>query len=878
MFSEWLIRMAAFLAPADCRDEWRREWLGELHASGVRQAARGRLRLAIGAPWHATWLRLEHWRPATLWSDLKFGVRVLAKRPAFAACAILTLGLGIGATTAVYSVAYGVLFKPLPYREPDRLVQLWESNPLFNWTEATIAPGNLLSWRDRNSSFTDIGFYIGSESRRSDLSDFTLTTGEPVRVRALAVSVNLFDVLGVRPELGRVFVAGEDIPGRHRVAVLSNAFWRRAFNADPAVVNRRVPINGVDYQIVGVMPATFSFDRTNTDFWRPIATDWAQARQTRVPHYLRAVARLKPGVTVAQANADLTAIARDLEREFPQSNKQMGAGAGPLDDWFVGLSRRPLQVFLVAVALVLLIACANVANLMLAQLADRVREVSVRAALGAARSRIVRQLLAEALVLALAGVTLGAAIAIGGVKLFIALAPPSIPRLDEVGLHPAVALFAAAIVVITTLVVGVLPAMQAARADLRNAIGDGTRTTAGGSQRLRRLLVAAQVALAMVLLAGAFVTLRSFRALVHVDPGFDVDGLVTAKISLPANRYADEGKSAAFFNGLAGDLRQVNGVAAAGAAAVLPLDGQSWTGTLFIERQPAVHGRELRHVSVTPGYFAALGTPLLRGRDIADTDTAAAERVVVINQALARQYFEGQDPIGQRIAFDQPSPKTRWRTIVGVVADHVQDGLGTSVKGEIYDSIAQDEFTSMFVAIRTAPAAGGGSRVAAADVVAHLRRLIAARDPQIAAFDPEPFADRLATSVARERVAALLIGVFAAVALVLAVVGLYGVTACAVSARMREMGVRVACGATSADVRTLVVGSHLRLVVTGGVVGVIGAMVGMRAVSALLYGALPLDVASLGAGLGVLVCAALVACLIPARRAARVDVVNVLRQ
>ncbi|HEX5214559.1 MAG TPA: ABC transporter permease [Vicinamibacterales bacterium] len=877
MFAKWLIRVAAFLAPAECRDEWRREWLGELHASGTRQAGRGPVRLALGAPWHALWLRLERWRPATLGADLKFGVRVLAKRPAFAICAILTLGLGIGATTAVYSVAYGVLFKPLPYRDPARLVQLWESNPLFNWTEATIAPGNLLSWRDRNSSFTDIAFYIGSESRRSDLSDFTLTTSEPIRVRALAVSVNLFDVLGVRPELGRVFVAGEDIPGRHRVAVLSNSFWRRAFNADPTVIDRRVPINGVDYQIVGVMPSTFTFDHADTDFWRPIATDWAQARQTRVPHYLRAVARLKPGVTVAQANADLSAIARDLEREFPESNKQMGAGAGLLDDWFVGLSRRPLQLFLIAVSLVLLIACANVANLMLAQLADRVREVSVRAALGAGRSRIVRQLLAEALVMAIAGVALGAAIAVAGVKVFIALAPPSIPRLDEVGLHPAVALFAAAVVVVTTLVVGVLPALQAARADLRNAIGDGTRTTAGPSQRLRRVLVAAQVALAMVLLAGAFVTLRSFRTLVHVNPGFDVDGLVTAKISLPSTRYADQGKSAAFFTGLAGDLRQVSGVAAAGAAAVLPLDGQSWTGALFIERQPAVHGRELRHVSVTAGYFAALGTPIVRGRDIADTDTAAGERVVVINEALARQYFEGQDPVGQRIAFDQPSPKTRWRTIVGVVADHVQDGLGSPVKGEIYDSIAQDESTNMFVAIRIARGAGGGRAISAADAVAQLRRLIAARDPQIAAFDPAPFADRLAASVARERVATVLIGVFAAVALVLALVGLFGVTACAVSARMREMGVRIACGATSSQVRTLVVRSHLRLVIAGGGVGLVGAVVGMRAASALLYGARPLDVASLGASLGLLVLAALIACLIPARRAARVDVVNVLR-
>ena len=878
MLTQWLIRASALLVPADCRDEWRREWLGELHASATHQASRGPWRLAIGAPWHALWLRGERWRPAALASDLKFGVRVLVKRPAFAACAILTLGLGIGATTAVYSVAYGVLFKPLPYREPDRLVQLWETNPLFNWTEATIAPGNLLSWRDRNSSFTGIGFYMGSDARSAGPSDFTLTTAEPIRVRVLSVSVNLFDVLGVAPSLGRAFVAGEDEVGRHRVAVLSDQFWRRVFHADPAIVNRTIPINGTSYQVVGVMPAAFRFDRADTDFWRPIATDWAQARQTRVPHYLRAVARLKPGVTVEQANADLSAIARDLEREFPQSNRQMGVGAGPLDDWFVGESRRSLQMFLLAVAFVLLIACANVANLMLAQLADRVREVSVRAALGAGRSRIIRQLLAESLVMAIAGVALGAAVAFGGVKLFIAFAPDTIPRLDEVGLHPAVALFAAAIVIATTLCVGVLPALQAARPDLRLAIGDGMRTTTGGGQRLRRLLVGAQVALAMVLLAGAFLTLRSFHALVNVSPGFDADGLVTAKVSLPATRYGDPGKASAFFAGLTADLRKVPGVAAAGAAAVLPLDGQSWTGSLAIERQPDVIGRELRHASVTPGYFAALGTPLLRGRDIADTDVAGSELVVVVNSALVRQYFEGQDPIGQRIAFDRPSPKRQWYTIVGVVADHTQNGLGSPVRAEVYDPLPQSEFTTMFVTMRIAGGGAGASALQPVDAIAQLRRLLSGRDSQIAAFDAAPFAERLEASVARERVAAWLIGAFAAVALVLAVVGLYGVTACAVSARIREMGVRIACGATAAQVRALVVTSHLRLVIIGGIVGIVIAIAGMRAVSALLYGAKPLDVPSLAAGLAVLLVAALVACLIPARRAARVDVVSVLRQ
>ncbi|TAK13853.1 MAG: FtsX-like permease family protein, partial [Acidobacteria bacterium] len=680
--AHWIVRASAWIVPADARTDWRAEWLAEMAA---RPSARAQWAFACGAPLHAVWLQKEQWRPEMVTADIRFGWRQIRRRPGVALAAILTLAMGIGATTAIFSVVYGVLLRPLPYREPSRLVQLWEVNPLFSWTEANVAPGNMISWRERNHTLAEMAWYFGSDTRGAGLSTLTLGgSGDPVRVDAMSVSANFFDVLGVAPRLGRAFAAGEDTGGPHRLVVLSDGFWRRQFGADPSIVNRTIPVNGREYTVIGVMPPSFSFDNKPVDFWLPLIMDLAQMREVRRPHYLRVVARLKPGVTIDQARADIVSIASDLEREYPGTNTQMSAGLGPVADWFVGSARAPLLAFLGAVALVLLIACVNVANLFIARTLDRARELSLRAALGASRLRLVRQLMAEAGVIAAAGAAAGIAFAYAALRLFVAFAPEGLPRLDHVGLNVPVLLFAIGITAAVTMVIGLMPAWQASRSDVRSGLGDGGRTTPAAG-RMRRTLVAAEVALAVVLLVGATLTLRSFVSLVNVRPNFAMDGLVAGRVTLPGIRYGEDGKSARFFEEVAARLRAKGGVSAAGAVTRLPLEGTVWTGQLFIDGRPDVHGREIRHKTATFGYLETLGLPILSGRPFAAADIANGQLPVVINQTLARRFFPDGDAVGRRIAFDAPAEKVRWRTIVGVAADEPQDGLGMPAQPELYE-------------------------------------------------------------------------------------------------------------------------------------------------------------------------------------------------
>jgi putative ABC transport system permease protein len=865
-----LVRLSARIVPGSCRDEWRREWLAELEEGAAR--GRSTLRFALGAPVHALALRAEGWRPGPIAADLRFGVRMLRRRPGFAAAAIVTLALGIGATTTLFSVVYGVLLAPLPYRAPDRLVQLWETNPLFNWNDtnrATVAPGNLLSWRERNHVFQDIAWYLGSASREAGLTSVTLGGARPQRLQAVLVSANFFDVLGVGARLGRTFAAGEDLPGHEHEVVLADGLWRAQFGADPSVLGRTVTLNGVGFTVIGVMAPSFEFDRAATDLWVPLAMDRAQARDVRRPHYFRAIARLRPGVTIGQARADLVAIATDLAREYPDTNRQMSVNLGPLDDWFVGQTRRPLWLFMAAVGFVLLMACANVTNLLLSRTSERVREMSLRTALGAGRGRLVRQLLVECLVIASVGTVVGVALAFGALRAFVRLSPPGLPRLDNVSLHPAVLVFAVALTGLTTLLVGLWPAFQAARRDPRAGLGDDGRVTPGRGRRFRQLAVGAEVALAVVLLVGAMLTLRSFRALVTTDPGIPVDRLASAKVALPAVGYGEAGRADAFFETASARLRALPGIEAAGATARLPLAGSDWTGDLFIERQPDVHYRELRHKSVTVGYLEAVGLPLVAGRTIRATDQAGAPPVVVANEALARRFFPAGDAVGQRIAFDQPGAKVRWRTIVGVVGNEPQDGLGEPAVPEVYDASPQEETRTMAFVVR--------SPLPPVEVASDIRQVVRGLDPSLAVYDAAPFTTVVDHAVARPRFAASVIALFAGVALVLAAVGVYGVAAYAVSARTREIGVRVAFGATSGDVLRLVVGQQLRVVVLGLIAGAGLALAGSRAVASLLFGTRPTDPASYALAIGLLFLAGLAASVVPVRRALRVDPVTALR-
>lgn len=862
----WIVRASAWLVPRDARHDWRAEWLGEIHA---RRAGGAVLALACGAPWHALWLQKEQWRPEMVAADVRFGWRQLRRRPGFTIAAVLTLAIGIGATTAIFSMVYDVLLKPLPFREPARLVQLWEVNPLFKWTEANVAPGNLVSWVERNHSFESMAWYFGSDTRSGGTTTLSYgSAGEPVRVTAQQVSRNFFEVLGVSPLLGRTFAPGEDVAGKQRVAVVSYAFWQRQLGGDPAVVNRMIQLNGRDFLVAGVLPASFSFDNTSPDCWMPMVLNFADVREVRRPHYLHVVARLKPGVSIDAARADLVGIAKDLEREYPATNTQMSAGLGPLAEWFVGPARAPLEAFLGAVALLLLIACVNVANLFLARTAERGREMSLRAALGANRLRLIRQLIAEAGVVGVVGAAAGVALADAALRIFRRIAPEGLPRLDDVGLNLPVLLFAIAVTAGVTLMIGLLPAWQASRSDLRAGLGDGGRTI-GGSGRLRRWLVGAEVALAVVLLVGAGLTLRSFLALVSVHPNFSSSGLVSARMSLPGIRYGDAGKSAQFFEGLAARLRSEPGVIAAGAASRLPLEGNDWTGQLFVEGRPDVHGREIRHKTVTMGYLETLGTRVIAGRVFAGPDVLNDQVPIVINDALARQYFPEGGAVGARVALSEPGPKTKWNTVIGVVADEPQDGLGVPSQPEIYDPELLADDSGMVILMR--------SSLPPQDAIALLRKTARASDAQVALFNVRSMDEGVWRSVARERLAMSLAVVFAISALLLAAVGIYGVAAHGVAQRTREIGVRVAFGATRSNIVSMLLRQELSVVAAGLAAGGIAAFVLARLVSAMLFRTTATDWPSYAAGAALLLASAILACAVPARRALKVDPIVALR-
>jgi len=861
-----IVRLSAWIVPAESRHEWRREWLAEI-AGGCATGWRA-WRFAMGAPRHAWSLRWQQWQPATLSADGRFAWLALRRQPGFVAAASGTLALGLGATLAIFSVAYGVLFQPLPYRDPARLVQIWEVNPLFNWTEAEAAPGNAISWREQNAVFTGLAWYLAGSDRHGAQANMTLDGDPPERIKALQVSANFFEVLGVSASQGRTFSAGEDTPGRHLRVVLSDRFWRSHLAARAGVIGGPLRLNGAEWVVIGIMPASFTFDRAETDVWIPAAMDMAMARDVRKPHFLRVVARLKPEVTITRAQDDLTRVARDLERQFPETNRQMAVGVGPLDDWFVGPARRPLWLFFGGVALVLVVACANVANLLVARSAQRVRQLSIQSALGASRLRLARQAVAESFVLAALGTIVGALLATAAVRLFVAHAPALFPRTSEIGVHPAVGLFAALLALLVTAAVGIVPVLQVKNGDLRAALHEGGR---GSSSRagLSRAIVAIEVALAVSLLTGAAMTARSFRALVGVDLGFPIDGLVSAQIALPASRYGGTpARYASFFESLSDSLRQAPGIESAGAASGLPVVGGFWTGDLFIDGKPDVHGRELKHRSVTSGYLETLGLRLIAGRTVRSSDRPDAPLVAVVNQTLARTYFNGEDAVGRRLAFDAPSKNVRWRTIVGVASDEPQE-LGKGASPMVYDSESQEERASLTLLVR--------SHLPAAAVIQQLRASVAELDKRLPLADPGPVSQQLHDVLAPQRLAVALSSVFGAIALLLAAVGVYGVVAGAVAMRTREVGVRLACGATARDVMQLVIRQHLRVVWIGLLAGGVASYLASGLAEGLLYGIDGRDGLSLGAAVAVLIVVAIAACMVPAARVLRIDPVKALR-
>jgi predicted permease len=611
------------------------------------------------------------------------------------------------------------------------------------------------------------------------------------------------------------------------------------------------------------MPATFKFPSADVQAWSPFVLT-PQTAQQRRPHYLRPIARLKPGVTIEQARGDMTAIASALEQEYPDTNTQMGVGLGPLQDFFVGDVRTPLFVFLGAVALVLLIACANLANLLLARATSRRREFAVRAALGGAGWRLARQLLVESLILAGVGGIVGLAIGQWGITLIVGGTPGNVPRLDEVTLDGRVLLVVMAITSFTALLFGAVPAWQAARPNIAY-VREGTRATSTGAFT-RHVLVIGQIAASVALVGCAGLLLRSFDKLQAVSPGFDPDNALVFRVSLPGATYDDELKPVAFFERFMERIRSIPGVTGAGGSTVIGLQGQGWTGDLFIEGRPEVWGRELRHKEVTPGYFAAMGLPIVRGRNFADSDGPNAPRVAIVNQALVRSFFGTEDPTGKRIFFSRGgmggAPPTPW-TIIGVVHDEKQNGLDEEVMPEVYATHRQDSTNGMTVVVR--------SQASPAALVPAVRHELSRIDPGLAMYDVRSLREVVSESVAQQRFTTWIVGLFAALALLIAAVGVYGVISYSVGGRTREIGLRMALGATRGAVTRLVMRETFLLVGVGLVSGLALCAVATRAIRTLLFNTAPTDPITYGGVIAALAAAGLLASYVPLRRALTVD-------
>jgi len=783
--------------------------------------------------------------------DLRYGIRLLRRSPAFAAVAVLTLALGIGANTAIFSVVNAVLLRPLPFPEPTRLVRVWESSPTNK--SNVVMPLNFFAWRDRNRSFQHI----------AAISSWTANItghGQPLAASGMRVTPEFFDVLEVHPLLGRAFIAGDGIPGHEGKVILSHAFWQSRFAGDPSVIGRTITMNGAPATIVGVMPRDFRFPGWKAELWVPMPTERVRGR------YLSTIARLKPGVSIAQAQADMSAIARQLAAEYPDMNKGWSAQVVPFLDDLTENVRLPLLVLLAAVGLVLLIACANVANLLLMRAAGRSREMALRAALGAGRCRILQQLLSESLLLALAGWAAGLALGYGGLHALLGLIPESVslPRAESIRLDSGVFLFAFGVSLLTAVLFGLAPAIQTSRPQLQSALQQGSlRGGVGGGRIFRRSLVVAEIALALLLLAGAGLLLRSFSRLISVNPGFQPDHVLTMQMFTSPARYDDKQTRARYFNRILAEIRSVPGVDAAGSVHFLPLTG-SVSGSCFAPApgpQPDISSPSSEFLIVSPGYFDAMGTRMLSGRDFSPRDQLSSPGVAVVNRAFAARFFAGRNPVGQKlnVCWTVQNPVE----IVGVVADARQTELQRPPQAAIFLDNAQAPMYFAHLVVRTRH----DPRQMAAAVQAAIHRV----DPDQVISDVETMQDVLSDSVSRPKFQLALLLVFAGLAVLLAAIGVYGVVAYSVRRRTQEIGIRMALGARAGDVLRLVLREGLLLGGLGVALGLAGAAAFTRVLRSLLFEVTPTDPSTLVSAACLLLAIAAAAALVPARRAAKVD-------
>jgi predicted permease len=804
-------------------------------------------------------------------ADTRYALRTLRRAPVLATAAILTLALGIGANTTIFSAVNAVVLQPLPFAQPDRLVMLWEENPEKGWHQQICAPANVLDWKEQVKAFQDVTMF--SEGAGAS----TLTgEGTPRVLKTASVTGNFFDVLGVRVQLGRPLQPNEtwSADGVAHTVVISDRFWREQFGADPRAVGRTIRVNGQPRQIVGVAPSGFSFPVEGIDIWLPRA--WKPDIRAQVffrqAHFVRAAARLAPGASLETADAQLQAVAGRLKQQYPATNKYMGAGLTPLHRFLVGDTRLPLLILLAAVGLLLLISCANVGNLLLVRAVGREREAALRLTLGAGRRRLAKQALTESLVLSVLGGVAGVALGVIGTRVLEALQPPGMLRVSHFAVDWTVLGYVLLIVAGSGLLFGTAPAIWSGRRSPAESLKEGGR--GGDTRRMRRwteLLVVGEVALAVVLTLGAGLLVRSFRQLTQVDPGFDPHGVLAAQVVLSGPKYDSASQARVFFDQLIGRVAALPGVEGVAGTSDVPLQSQGYTSDFVVAGRPAgEYYPEVTHRIVTPAYFSVMRAKLLRGRFFTADDRAGGPSVVIVNDEVEKKYFKGQDPVGQRITFDKvPNDKSDWPTIVGVVRGERQQALAAEPSIETYVPAAQETPGAISVLARVA---GDPSALAPA-----IRRVLAELDPDLPISKMQSVDEIRAGSLARERFLMTMLVVFAVVGLLLAVIGVYGVLGQVARRRTREMGIRIALGSPVSRVRWLVVRHGLTLVAWGLALGVAVAVVATRGLTALLYHVAPADPVTFVAVPFVLAVTGIAAAWIPAVQASRADPAIALR-
>ena len=796
----------------------------------------------------------------TILRDLRYAARSLTRRPGFTAAVALTLALGIGANTAIFSVVNGVLLRPLPFPEPARLMTLWTNLP--SWGNESASLPDYTDWKAQGSSFAAMTAYANASDNLAAVG------GDPERVPSGRVMPEFFGTLGIALVHGRNFTQEEFVFGSHRVAILSHGLWTGRFGSDRGIVGRTITLNTLAYTVVGIAPPALG-EIGRAQLWTPYARNPESGPPGRRADFLYVIARLKPGVTEARAQAEMDAVARRLASEYPGTNQGVGIDVVALHDQLVGSIKPALLVFAAAVGLVLLIACANVANLLLARATAREREMAVRVALGAGRGRLLRQLLAESLLLAVTGGLLGLVLAVWGVQALKAAAPSTLPRLDQVRLDAAALAFTAGASLLTGVMFGLAPALSASYTAIHGALTAGGRSAIGGGRgdRLRGVLVLAQVALALLLLVGSGLLIRTFQRLQRVDLGFNETGVLTAQIVLPTAKYQGGQRQLAFFEELRGRLAALPGVDVVGLSTDVPLDGGYGYITFSVIGRPSdgpnVTARDAVPTIADAEFFRAVDIPLLSGRMFGPQDGANAPRVALVNQEMVRKHFGGQSPIGERITFGNPNDTSAWRTIVGVVGSTRLEGVGQESYSQVFAPPAQNPGPNTYVVLRTT-----GDPLLLAPAV---RRELAALDPAQPISDVRSMEQRVASSISQSKLNSILIGLFAAVALALASIGIYGVISYAVAQRTREIGIRVALGATTSDVLKLIVRQGMTPAALGVLLGVVASLGATRLMGSLLYEVSATDPLVFGSVCALLMLVALGACLAPARRASRVD-------